>query len=150
MRTYYDTGVLLKLYTEERESGAARAFVTRRKQPLFLSSLHVAECTSAFRLKQFRGECKPAQAAQALASIEEDLQAGVLKTLPVEWDAAWQRCRALSDAHAAATGCRTLDALHVACAVLGRVTEFVSSDHRQLALAGGAGLKVINPFEGDR
>jgi hypothetical protein len=70
-----------------------------------------------------------------------------LKTLPVDWDSAWERCRALSDAHAGATGCRTLEALHVACAVLGFAAEFATSDRRQLALAELAGLRVINPFE---
>lgn len=147
MKRYYDTGVILKLYTEEPESDAARAFVTRRKEALYLSILHTAECTSALRLKQFRGECEPGQAAQALAHLDEDFQAGVLKSLPVDWDEAWQRCRALSDAHAAATGCRTLDALHVACAVLASAAEFITSDRRQIALGKLAGLRVINPFE---
>jgi predicted nucleic acid-binding protein len=146
VKRYYATGVILKLYTEEPESDAARAFVTKRKEALYLSSLHIAECTSALRLKQFRGECEPGQVAQALTHLDEDFQAGVLKGLPVDWDTAWQRCRALSDAHADATGCRTLDALHVASAILGSATEFITSDRRQFALADLAGLRVINPF----
>jgi predicted nucleic acid-binding protein len=146
VKTYYDTGVLLKLYTEEAESGAARSFVTRRKEPLYLSSLHTAECTSALRLKQFRGECGPAPVAQALAHLEEDFREGVCKVLPVDWDAAWSRCAILSGAHAAATGCRTLDSLHVACAVLSAAAEFITSDERQRLLASLAGLRAINPF----
>jgi len=144
--SYYDSGIILKLYTEESESEAARAFVTGRAEPLYLSRLHIAECTSALRLKQFRGECEGGQAAQALAHIEEDFEAGVLKMLPVNWDAVWQRCAMLSGSHAATTGCRTLDALHVACASLGVATEFVTSDRRQFALAKLAGLRVVNPI----
>ena len=147
MKTYYDASIILKLYTEEPQSDAARAFVTSRGEALYLSRLHTAECTSALRLKQFRGECEAGQVAQALAHLEEDFAAGVLKALPVDWDAAWQRCRIISDFHAAATGCRTLDALHVSCAVVGSAAEFITSDRRQFALGQLAGLRVINPFE---
>jgi predicted nucleic acid-binding protein len=147
VKTYYDASIILKLYTEEPQSDAARAFVTSRGEALYLSRLHTAECTSALRLKQFRDECEPGQVAQALAHLEEDFATGVLKVLPVDWDAAWQRCRIISDFHAAATGCRTLDALHVACAVLGTAAEFITSDRRQFALGQLAGLRVINPFE---
>ncbi len=146
MKTYYDTGVILKLYTEERESGAAREFVTTRREAVYLSDLHTAECASALRLKEFRGECQARQVAQALSHISEDFRTGILKLRPVEWDAAWQRCRGLSDRHAGATGCRTLDALHVACAAIGSATEFVTTDHRRSALANLAGIRVVNPF----
>lgn len=147
MKTYYDASIILKLYTEEPQSDAARAFVISRGEALYLSRLHTAECTSALRLKQFRGECEAGQVAQALAHLEEDFTAGVLKALPVDWDAAWQRCRIISDFHAAATGCRTLDALHVSCAVVGSAAEFITSDRRQFALGQLVGLRVINPFE---
>jgi predicted nucleic acid-binding protein len=147
MKCYYDTGVILKLYADEPDSDAARAFVIRRKEALYLSSLHVAELTSAMRLKQFRGECEAGQVAKALTHLDEDFRAGVLKALPVEWDNAWKRCRALSDAHAATSGCRTLDAVHVACAILAPAAEFITSDRRQRQLGKLAGLRVINPFE---
>jgi predicted nucleic acid-binding protein len=148
VKTYYDTGVILKLYTQEPESPTARAFVITRGAAVYLTPLHAAEFTSAIRLKAFRGECSPRQAALALAHLEEDFHAGVLSGWPVDWSEAWQKCRALSDAHAGATGCRTLDALHVACALLASASEFVSGDARQLALAERTGLHVINPFAG--
>ena len=73
MKTYYDASIILKLYTEEPQSDAARAFVTSRGEALYLSRLHTAECTSVLRLpKQFRDECEPGQVAQALAHLEED------------------------------------------------------------------------------
>lgn len=52
---YYDTG-LLKLYPEEKESDAIRAFVREKKRPLAFTSLHMSECVSALRLKCFRRE----------------------------------------------------------------------------------------------
>lgn len=147
MKAYYDTGILLKLYVEEPESEACRKFVTRRKEPLFLSSLHLSECTSALRLKDFRGECGAGQVSEVLSHIAQDFQCGVLKTLPVDWEKAWAQCRALTEAHAAAIGCRTLDTLHVACATLAFATEFVTSDGRQAALAKLSGLKVVTPLD---
>ncbi len=146
MKTYYDTGIILKLYTEESGSDLARAFVTVRGKAVFLSSLHAAEVRSALRLKQFRGECEPGHVARAIGNFESDFQAGVLKSLPVDWEMTWQRCQSLSEAHAATTGCRTLDSLHVACALLASSDEFITSDRRQLALGRLVGLQVINPF----
>jgi len=52
---------------------------------------------------------------------------------------------ACKDAHAASTGCRTLDALHVACARVLSIREFVTTDERQTALARHAGMRVTNP-----
>jgi len=143
MIRYYDTGLLLKLYTEEKESDAIRAFVTKRKQPLLFSSLHLSECVSALRLKCFRNECGEEQAAGAIMDIENDLAAGVLRSVYIDWNAAWTQCRVLSDAHAATTGCRTLDALHIACARQIGANEFITSDERQSKLAKKVGFRVL-------
>jgi len=145
MTAYFDTGIILKLYTEEPESEAVRAFVIKRGEAIGVSTLHLAECVSALRLKQFRGEGKAAQVSQAIANLDHDVRSRVLKIFPVDWDEAWRESRALSDAHAGVAGCRTLDALHVACARLLGARQFISSDRRQGALAKLAGLKLLNP-----
>ncbi len=147
MSTYYDTGIILKLYTEEPDSPAARKLVTRRRVALHVTELHRAEFVNALRLKCFRRECSEAQAEQALAHLEEDFQAGILRMAALDWDAAWGDCRALSIAHAARTGCRTLDALHVAGALQLGCREFVTTDARQGALARICRLKVITPLD---
>lgn len=147
MKRYYDTGPLLKLYTNERDSEAVRKFVVRRREALDFTPLHHSECVSALRLKCFRGEAGEEEVAAALRDIESDLASGVLRVAPVDWDAAWLRCRILSDAHAASTGCRTLDALHVACALLLGSDALVTADSRQAALGRKAGLRVVNPLK---
>jgi predicted nucleic acid-binding protein len=143
MSRYYDTGILLKLYTPEAGSDAVRKFVIRHKQALLFSSLHLSECVSALQLKCFRKECGESEAAAAILDLEADQAAGVLRKPFIEWEEAWTECRNLSTAHAATTGCRTLDALHVACAKQLGVREFVTSDARQMKLAGKAGLRVL-------
>jgi predicted nucleic acid-binding protein len=145
MRTYFDTGILLKLYTAEPESLAVAAFAQARREPIRITELHYSECVSALRLKQFRGESTATQSKKAIALLAGDLRAGSLRLVAVDWQQAWSRCRELSESHAAETGARTLDALHVACAIQLEAREFVSSDRRQIALAEKAGLEVLDP-----
>ena len=145
MSLYYDTGVLLKLYTAEPESAAVRRFVVSRKESLLFTSLHRSECVSAFRLKAFRKECSQEEAANAIADLEDDLAGGVLRMAGIDWDQAWAACREITDAHAASTGCRTLDPLHLACARQLAVREFVTTDKRQAKLARRLGMQVLNP-----
>jgi predicted nucleic acid-binding protein len=147
MTRYYDTGILLKLYTEEEGSDRIRAWVVRRREAVAFTALHRAECVSALRLKVFRSECRPEQSDAAIAILDEDAAAGVLRRTALDWDEAWERAGILSRAHAAETGCRTLDGLHVACALQLGAREIVTSDKRQAALARKAGLKAVNPVQ---
>ena len=122
-----------------------QAFVHHRAQALQITELHHAECVSALRLKQFRGECTATEATGTLKLLEDDIRAGVLQMVAVEWNQVWKQCRSLAEAHAALTGCRTLDALHVASALVLGAREFITSDHRQSACAIRAGLSVSDP-----
>jgi len=146
VKRYYDTGVLLKLYTPEGDSDRVRAFVRRAGEPLTFTALHRAECTSALRLKVFRGEAAESEVISALRDIDEDVASGVLHATELEWTAALWRCIGLADAHAGTTGCRTLDTLHVSCAATLGARVMVTSDPRQACLARKAGLKTVNPM----
>lgn len=148
MNTYFDTGVLLKLYTAEPESPSVQAFVHRRAQAIRISDLHRVECVSALRLKEFRGECAEEQSSQALALLADDLRSGVLRMVALDWNAVWQECQSLAEAHAAKTGCRTLDTLHVASALRLGARELATSDQRQAALARKVGLRPMDPTHG--
>lgn len=145
MKHYYDTGLLLKLYTQEPESSKVRAFVKKQGAVLRITDLHAVEMTSALRLKQFRRECNEGQVAAILSHLRQDERNGVLARVAVDWTDAWKICLQLTETHAAATGCRTLDTLHVACAALLGIECFASSDQRQIKMAKKAGLKVFNP-----
>jgi predicted nucleic acid-binding protein len=145
MTHYYDTGLLLKLYTEEAESDAVRKFVIKAAEPIPFLALHQSECTSAFHLKAFRDECSVAQANRALADLAEDIRTGVLHSINPDWQTIWERSAHIAQSYAATTGCRTLDSLHVACAIELGYTRFVSSDIRQIKLAELLGLKVLTP-----
>lgn len=145
LNSYYDTGVLLKLYTAEPESECVQDFVRNRKDRICVTDLHIAECVSALRVKAFRKECSEDGASAAIELIKVDLRDGVLQLVEVDWDHAWQECRLLSDQFACRTGARTLDSLHVAAARLLGVKEFLTSDDRQAKLARAIGLRVLDP-----
>lgn len=142
---YYDTGILLKLYTNEPTSCAVQAFVAGRGQAIPITDLHLAEAISALRLKEFRGECTAVQGSAALSCIEEDLRNRVLRRTAVNWPEIWMRCQTLARAETARHGTRTLDTLHVASALQLNASEVISSDRRQAALAGACGLTVVDP-----
>lgn len=144
MKTYFDTGVLLKLYTGELESESVEHFVHSRREKLFVTDLHISETISALKLKVFRKECHEEEAAAAIALVMDDLKSGVLQLLEVDWNHTWQECRLLSEKFASTSGVRTLDALHVAVARLSGAEEFVTSDSRQSNLAARIGLLVID------
>jgi len=148
MTTWFDTGILLKLYTTEPESVAVQSWVRNRTEPIRICVLHRSECSSALHLKAFRGECDVAVAARALDLVESDLRSGVLRMVAVDWDAAWETCHRFATRYAAETGVRTLDTLHVACALQLEASEFVTSDRRQATLADQTGLTVIDPTTG--
>jgi predicted nucleic acid-binding protein len=145
LKTYFDTGILLKLYTGERESEAVQRFVHFRGEKLSVTDLHVSESVSALKLKVFRRECHEEEAAAGIDFIMEDLKCGVLEIVEVDWNHVWRECRLLSDKFASTTGVRTLDALHVAMARLSSAKEYVTSDSRQADLAARIGLLVIDP-----
>lgn len=146
MSDYFDTGVLLKLYTVEPQSAMVQAFVHRRVRALPVTELHGLECASAFRLKQFRGEATAFEATQALRLWDRDLSSGVLRLLAMDWSRVWSEAHGLALDHAGVTGCRTLDTLHVASARVLGFGRLVTTDRRQAALAERAGLVVIDPL----
>ena len=138
---YLDTGCLLKLYYPEPESGAVVATVTG--EAIVFTPLHELEITTAMQLKVFRGEARPEQALAAAALVREDVVAGKLVEVTVDWLAALREATWLAQTHAAKIGCRSLDILHCALAKAVTATVFVSSDTRQIALARAEALPVL-------
>ena len=145
---YYDTGILLKLYTNEPASSAVQAFVAGRGEAIPVTDLHLTEAISALRLKEFRGECTAEQGSAALSCIEEDLRSRVLRRTAVNWPEIWIRCQTLARAETARHGARTLDTLHVASALQLNANELITTDMRQAALGRACGLAVVDPGEG--
>jgi predicted nucleic acid-binding protein len=143
--TYYDTGVLVKLYVPESGSQEVQRFVGERGMAIDVNDLQDCEARNAFSLKVFRREISPSEVASLRAKWERDRGDGRLRRSILPWPEVFQKSSELTEAHSAETGCRTLDVLHVAAALIMRATEFVTLDDRQRRLASAAGLSTVSP-----
>jgi predicted nucleic acid-binding protein len=135
---YLDTGCLVKLYYPEPDSSLVAARVVGKL--ICYSPLHELEFTNALHQKAFHGNATSSQIQAAKALVTTDLAAGVLKRIPLDWEAVYQDAVALAADHTAAVGCRSLDILHCAVARFLSATDFVSTDGRQARLARAIGL----------
>lgn len=137
---YLDTGCLVKLYYPEPGSEAVTKIVFGKA--IVFTELHELEITTAMQLKVFRGEATHERVTAALGLVLEDLTSGKLSRGNVGLQSAMRDAVAMSLAHAATIGCRSLDILHCALAKATGAEAFVSTDTRQLAVARAESLPV--------
>lgn len=139
MRVYADSSFLVSLYLTDAHSLEARQRVLTASS-LWFTPLHRAEWCHAVAQHIFRGELKAIEEPELYRQLEHDQQAGVWieAALP---EHAFRLCAELGRRHGAKIGVRTLDSLHVACALELKVERFWTFDERQAKLAKAEGLK---------
>ena len=142
MKAYFDSAVLVKLYVTEPNSPEAVKWVRRYEAPLIFTPLQELEIRNAIRLKAARGEITDAEMKKALGHIKADFDAGFLDRPAVDWSQVWNKAEELSAHYGREIQSRTLDTLHVAISCCLGISDFISFDHRQVALAKKAGLRV--------
>jgi predicted nucleic acid-binding protein len=104
-----------------------------------LTNFNRAELSHAIYGQVFRGHFSAAQARAAWNLFEQDCIAGVW--VPVEMPVRmWDKCIELARMHGPTLGVRTLDSLHVACALELGAQRFWTFDDRQARLAEAVGL----------
>ncbi len=145
MATYFDTGLLVKIYVNEPDSPRVFSLVQTLAGPLLFTRFQRAELVNTLRCKQGRGELSEADVTKALADIRSDMRSGVLAFRELAWERVFAGTVRLSNAYATTTLCRTLDAIHAAQALQLKATGFATKDARQAALARVAGLNVLVP-----
>jgi predicted nucleic acid-binding protein len=145
LNAYFDAGVLLKAYVPEPDSDLADALILSAELPLPCTHLHELEMRNALRLKRGRGDITEAELRAALRDFHTDIGGGRLERPAYDLVAVFHKAEELSAKYAAATLARSLDILHVATALVIRVSAFVSFDERQRKVARRAGLKVLPP-----
>jgi len=79
---------------------------------------------------------------QSIAAFEQDIATGSWQRPAYTAATVEQKANELSASHSAVLGCRTLDIIHVAAALVLGAKEFVTFDGRQGALAKQIGLTV--------
>jgi predicted nucleic acid-binding protein len=143
LKIYFDTGLLLKLYSVERNSAKAVALIQSHGAPICFCGLQQTELRNALHRKCARQEIIPKQLTRALRELQMDLDNGVLQIPDLSWPEIWSNADRLTAKYARTTQCRTLDVLHVAVALQLNMKTFGTTDERQMALARKAGLKII-------
>lgn len=142
MGAYLDSAIIAKLYFREATSPDAIALVSQHDAPYLLTHWQALEVRNAIRLESFRGEISMAEMDASLGAFEEDIATGRWRMPAYERSIVEQKAEALSRRHTAGLGCRTLDIIHVAVAMVLGATPFVTFDLRQKKLAAICGLAV--------
>jgi hypothetical protein len=143
LKIYFDTGLLLKLYSIEPNSAQAIALIQSHGAPILFSGLQQTELRTALHRKMARREMTSLQLKKALKDLQHDLDVGVLHTPQLDWPEVWATANRLTAKYVRTTSCRTLDILHVAVALQLGVKIFATTDQRQILLARKTGLKTV-------
>jgi predicted nucleic acid-binding protein len=137
---YIDSSFLVSLYLSDRHSHAARQRI-RSTPPLWFTPLHNSEWAHALGQHIFRAELSLSEAQRMNARREEHASAGRWISLPMP-ENAFELCADLARRYGPKLGIRTLDSLHVACALELKAERFWTFDERQAKLAKAVGMKI--------
>jgi len=139
---YLDTSALVKLYVLEAGSEFVQSCLSEQDDPLPVWELQEAELANALHLKVFRNEWTEAEAELQIEHFHSRKQRGLYVFPEID------RVELIREFHRLSretprTGCRTMDILHVACALQVPSCRFLTFDGRQGKLARLAGLAMI-------
>ena len=140
MSPYVDSSFVVSLYLTDVHSFEARRRIAGAP-PLVLTPLHRAEWAHALTQHQFRGTVTAEKAQFANAQFVADEAATLWRETPLP-ESAFELCADLARRYAPKLGLRTLDTLHVACALELKADRFWTFDDRQAKLAKAQGMKI--------
>ncbi len=140
---YVDPSALARLYIHEEGSREMAAWRAKVGGPLLVTHHGRTEITNAICRAAFLEHLDEAGLAEALTDFGSDFANGLLRQADILWRAALNRASALSQKHTPKLGTRSLDVLHVACALELKLRRFLTFDERQQKLAAAVGLRLI-------
>lgn len=138
---YLDSSALAKLYVPEPESDALENLLLGRRD-LLISELAITEVLSAVARRRREGQLTVVQASAIRDALLADADSGSLRRLDMSPMVHREAERLLFQLDAAAL--RTLDALHIALALLNAATHVVTYDARMRSAALQAGLRSLD------
>ena len=106
-----------------------------------ITALHIAEWTHAIAQHVFRRQMTLSEADRLHRDFDDDRAARIWQSISVP-EIALDVCVDLGRQHGTKLGIRTLDSLHVACALELKAKRFWTFDDRQRKLAKAAGLEI--------
>lgn len=141
MSAYADSSFIVSLYVTDIHSADARRR-QREGLPLILTPFHRAEWAHVLAQHQFRRNITSEMARRFDDLFTSDEAAGLFRASVVP-ENAFELCADLARRHGAHLALRTLDSLHVACALELKAEQFWTYDERQAKLAKAEGLKTV-------
>ncbi len=149
MSAFADPSFLCALYRDEEHSVDADRLMSRRSEPVLVSSLVLLEFRQAARLQAFRFSRDgvhgylPQEAERIIRALEQNVAAGSLTLREVDWSQVQSMAEKLSKQYALRHGARLLDLLHVATALFLKAADFLSFDGVQRKVARSEGLRAM-------
>ncbi len=140
MNIYLDSSFVVSLYLTDSHSAEARQRV-QVGTPFLLTPLHFAEWAHALAQQEFRENLTMEKAKGMNALFVADRASGLWQATSLP-EHACDVCADLGRAYGPKLGVRTLDSLHVACALEFKAERFWTFDERQAKLARALGLKI--------
>jgi predicted nucleic acid-binding protein len=135
-----DTSFLFSLYGNDAHTPEAVAWMKKCRTPLTLTSLGEYELANALRFAEFRKAIAQGEAALFWAQFEADKASGRIRVQVCNLADVVEEARRLSATHTLTGGHRGFDILHVAAALLTKVTRFLTFDENQKKLAKAEGI----------
>lgn len=140
MIAYADSSILVSVYVADSHSTVADQLLFSGPQ-ILLTPLHQAEWAHAISQHVFRGQLSTAESDHLEREFEADQLAGLWVKVAMP-ENAFEICAGLARRYGRKLGVRTLDSLHVACALELKAERFWTFDGRQAKLAKALGLKT--------
>jgi predicted nucleic acid-binding protein len=139
---YVDSSFVVSYYLQDSHS-----VETDRRMSLFpsvsITPFNRAELAHAIHQCVFRGTISALEAKRAWGDFQQDCAKGIWAQISFP-ERAWETSIDLARRYGPTLGVRTLDSLHVACALELRTEKFWTFDDRQARLAEAVGLDT-NP-----
>jgi predicted nucleic acid-binding protein len=138
LNTYVDSSFLVSCYVDDVHLAEADRRMSAAPA-VWVTPLNRAELANAIHRYVFRGKLSPSEAQQAWNGFQRDLRNRVWISTGLP-ERIWETSIMLAEMHGSTLGVRTLDSLHVACALELNAQKFWTFDDRQAKLAEAVGL----------
>ena len=142
---YWDTSALIKLYAPEPDSSYFLDLIARAQHPPLTSDIARAEVLCTLYRKEYAGDLKAGAAATLFARFMSDTAAGRIVLIPNGVDVTGEAETLVGQAYRQTRPLpiRSLDAIHVASALVSRATAVVATDTRLRDAAALMGLETL-------
>ena len=141
MSVYVDSCFFVSVYLPDVHTRIALSRLSSGPR-IWLTPFHESELVHAVLQQVFRGRASSEGAERAIDKFRSDRDASLWEVTDFP-ESAFGTSMKLAKSHVARLGTRTLDSLHVACALELGAKQFWTFDERQAKLAKAAGLKVL-------